>query len=117
MPLADLTQAADNNFRGWNSDYGGTVEYYGSTAITLALYSRYEYYSLKVSCPRLTLYTTTDVVGEVDLSGGNLALNGKTLRIRGTIRYGAIRYLIGDKAAHLEVVGKLYHFEAKAFLM
>jgi hypothetical protein len=51
VPLADLTRAADNNFWGWNSDYGGMVEYYGSTAITLALYSRYEYYSLKVSCP------------------------------------------------------------------
>jgi hypothetical protein len=54
VPLADLTRAADNNFWGWNSDYGGTVEYYGSTAITLALYSRYEYYSLKVSCLQLT---------------------------------------------------------------
>ena len=107
VPLADLTRAADNNFWGWNSDYGGTVEYYGSTAITLALNSRYEYYSLKVSCPQLTLYTTTDVVGELDLSGGNLALNGKTFRIRGTIRYGASRYLIGDNAARLEVVGKL----------
>ncbi len=69
VPLADLTRAADNNFWGWNSDYGGTVEYYGSTAITLALNSRYEYYSLKVSCPQLSLYTTTDVVGELDLSG------------------------------------------------
>ncbi len=107
VPLADLTRAADNNFWGWNSDYGGTVEYYGSTPITLALHSRYEYYSLKVSCPQLALYTTTDVVGELDLSGGNLALNGKTLRIRGTIRYGTGRYLIGDNIARLEVVGKL----------
>lgn len=107
VPLSDLTRAADNNFWGWNSDYGGTVEYYGSTAVTLALYSRYEYYSLKVSCPQLALNTTTDVVGELDLSGGNLALNGKTLRIRGTIRYGTGRYLVGDNAARLEVVGKL----------
>ncbi len=106
VPLADLTRAADNNFWGWNSDYGGTVEYYGSTPITLALHSRYEYYSLKVSCPQLAIYTTTDVVGELDLSGGNLALNGKTLRIRGTIRYGTGRYLIGDNIARLEVVGK-----------
>jgi hypothetical protein len=94
VPLADLTRATDHNFWGWNSDYGRTVEYYGSTAITLALNSRYEYYSLKVSCPQLTLYTTTDVVGELDLSGGNLVLNGKTFRIRGTIWYGASRYLI-----------------------
>ena len=106
VPLADLTRAADNNFWGWNSDYGGTVEYYGTSSISLGLYSRYEYYSLKVSCPQLSLYTTTDVVGELDLTGGNLALNGKTLRIRGTIRYGTGRYLIGDNSARLEVVGK-----------
>ncbi len=106
VPLADLTRAADNNFWGWNSDYGGTVEYYGSMSVSLGLHSRYEYYSLKVSCPQLFLYTTTDVVGELDLTGGNLALNGKTLRIRGTIRYGTGRYLIGDNLARLEVVGK-----------
>ncbi|GIV25760.1 MAG: hypothetical protein KatS3mg026_1452 [Bacteroidia bacterium] len=107
VPLADLTRAADNNFWGWNSDYGGTVEYYGTSAISLALYSRYEYYTLKVSCPQLSLYTTTDVVGELALTGGKLALNGKTLRIRGTIRYGTGHHLIGDPSARLEVVGKL----------
>ncbi len=109
VPLADLTRAADNNFWGWNSTYGGTVEYYGSSSISLALSSRHEYYTLKVNCPSLSLYMTTDVVGELDLGGGRLVLNGKTLRLRGTIRYGtgSGRYIQGDAAARLEVVGKL----------
>lgn len=107
VPSANLIRAADNNFWGWNDDYGGTVEYYGTSAISLMLPSRYEYYCLKVSCPQLSLYRTTDVVGELDLTGGKLALSGKTLRIHGTIRYGTGQYLLGDAAARLEVVGKL----------
>lgn len=107
VPLADLTRAADNNFWGWNSDYGGTVEYYGSSVLSLGLNSRYEYYSLKVSCPQLSLYTTTDVVGELHLAGGNLALSGKTLRLRGTVTYASTYGLIGSASSRLEVVGKL----------
>ncbi|RMF49849.1 MAG: hypothetical protein D6750_05525, partial [Bacteroidetes bacterium] len=71
------------------------------------LYSRYEYYLLKVNCPGLSLYTTTDVVGELHLAGGNLALNGKTLRLRGTVTYAPSYGLVGSPSSRLEVVGKL----------
>lgn len=106
IPSAELIRSASNNFWGFNSDYGGTVEYYGPTSITLALYSRSEYYDLEVNCPRLTLYTLTDVVGVLYLKGGDLDLNGRTLRLRGTTFYAGSYGLRGSITSRLEVVGK-----------
>lgn len=106
IPSAEWLRSASNNFWGFNSDYGGTVEYYGSTTISLQLSSRQEYYDLEVNCPQLNLYTTTDVVGVLYLSGGYLNLNGKTLRLRGTVRYSGTYALQGSLASRLEVVGK-----------
>ncbi|GIV22879.1 MAG: hypothetical protein KatS3mg025_0538 [Bacteroidia bacterium] len=106
VPGAEWSRSASNNFWGFNSDYGGTVEYYGSSSIFLALNSRYEYYDLEVNCPVLYLYTTTDVVGVLYLRGGDLDLNGKTFRLRGTARYTGSYSLRGSSSSRLEVVGK-----------
>ncbi|MDW8415922.1 MAG: hypothetical protein RML92_00020 [Bacteroidia bacterium] len=107
IPSAEWTRSASNNFWGFNSDYGGTVEYYGTNPITLQLNSRYEYYDLEVNCPVLFLYTTTDVVGVLYLRGGDLNLNGRTLRLRGTVSYTGSYGLRGSTTSRLEVVGKL----------
>ncbi|MCX7607324.1 MAG: hypothetical protein N2170_08705, partial [Bacteroidia bacterium] len=107
IPSAEWTRSASNNFWGFNSDYGGTVEYYGSNPITLQLNSRYEYYDMEINCPVLSLYTTTDVVGVLYLRGGDLHLNGRTLRLRGTVSYTDSYGLRGSTTSRLEVVGKL----------
>lgn len=106
IPSAELTRSASNNFWGFNSDYGGTVEYYGTANIALGLNSRREYYDVEVNCPSLSLYTTTDIVGVLYLKGGNLNLNGNTLRLRGTVRYTGSYALQGSSTSRLEVVGK-----------
>lgn len=106
IPSAEWVRSASNNFWGFNSDYGGTVEYYGSSSISLGLNSRYEYYDLEVNCPGLYLYTTTDVVGVLYLRGGDLYLNDKTFRLRGTVRYTGSYALRGSPSSRLEVVGK-----------
>jgi hypothetical protein len=112
IPQTELTRSAANNFFGFNSDYGGTVEYYGSASISLALASRYEYYDLELNFTSATsllnlYHTYTDVVGILHLKSGRLAINGKKLQLRGTVSYTGTNFIQGDANAELEIYGKL----------
>lgn len=108
------SRSANGNFTGYNSDYGGLVEYYGPTTITLdntALQSLYQYYNMEVNMNggaelRLGHNTYCDVVGVLYLTNGNLNLNGKKLLLRGDIIYGTGAFY-GNSTSELRIVGKL----------
>ncbi len=104
IPMAEWNRSAANNFWGFNSGYGGTVEYYGNSSIFLGLSSRYEYYDLELNT-NVYLYRETDVVGMLYLKGGNLKINGKRLVLHGSVSYTS-PYTI-DGGGTLEIVGKL----------
>jgi len=102
-----VPSAAANDFFASNSDYGGTVEYYGGSTITLSsIWSRYYYYDLDINTP-VTLISETFVRGTLKLRGGNLTLSGKKLNIIGTISYTGTYYIVGDALAEIEFRGKL----------
>jgi hypothetical protein len=108
------SRSANGNFTGYNSTYGGLVEYYGSSNITLdnsALQSLYQYYNLEVNMTggaelRLGKANIFDVVGVLYLTSGNLNLNDRHLRLRGNIIYGT-GALKGTSSSTLTMVGKL----------
>ncbi len=104
LPMAEWSRSAANNFWGFNSDYGGTVEYYGTSGIFLGLSSRYEYYDLELNTD-VYLDRETDVVGVLYLKGGNLRINNKRLVLHGTVNYTGTNKIIGGGT--LEIVGKL----------
>ncbi len=106
LPQSELLRSANNNFWGFNSEYGGTVEYYGSSPIFMDFRSRREYYTLEVNAP-LYIYGLVDVVGVLRLKNGTIYLNGNTLRVHGTIVYQNGNYIAGTPTSTLEVVGKL----------
>lgn len=95
VPSASHNISASNNFFGFNDSYGGTVEYYGSSAITLALNSRYYYYDFEVNnSGGVTLYSScTSVSGNLYLRSGNLSLSSKQINIHGTIIYTGTNYI------------------------
>lgn len=109
------SRSANGNFTGYNSTYGGTVQYYGSSTITLTnldLQSLYQYYNMEVKMNggaelRLGHNTYCDVVGVLYLTSGNLNLNGKKLRLRGDIIYGTGKLYSSNNASELMIVGKL----------
>jgi hypothetical protein len=95
-PQTSTNVSSANNFFGFNDSYGGTVEYYGSSSITLDTYSRNYFYDLEVNTTgNLSLYSSgcTSVSGNLYLKTGNLRLNNKQINIHGTIVYGAGRYI------------------------
>ncbi|MBX3102096.1 MAG: T9SS type A sorting domain-containing protein [Bacteroidetes bacterium] len=108
------SRSANGTFTGYSSTYGGTVEYYGSSNITLdnsALQSLYQYYNLEVNLTgvaelRLGKSSIFDVVGVLYLTSGNLNINGYHLRLRGTVVYGSGN-LKSTSGGTLTVVGKL----------
>lgn len=101
-----VPSSAANDFFGSNSDYGGTVEYYG-TAMTLnSTWSRYYYYDLDINT-NVTLIKEIFVRGTLKLRGGNLILGGKKLNIIGTISYIGSNYIVGDVNGEIEFRGKL----------
>jgi hypothetical protein len=101
---------ASNNFFGFNSTYGGTVEYYGTSTITLdGSNSRYYYYDLEVNTTGgllLGYSVCTNVVGNLYLKAGNLNLNGRQINLHGTIVYSPNRYIISSSTGKLHIAGK-----------
>lgn len=110
LPLVEYDRAFDANFFGRNSTWGGTVEYYGSSAITLDLYSRVTYYDLEVNTSG-GLYLGSrpfiDVVGNLKLTGGNLHIQNSHLQLRGGIEYTGSNHIVGGSNARLSFFGKL----------
>lgn len=108
IPAADISIVASNNFFGFNSTYGGTVEYYGTSAISLSsLYSRYYYYDLEVNTTGgLTLGSSNNsIAGNLYLKAGKLVLNSKQINIHGTIIYTGTNYIdpgAGGGRVHLQ---------------
>ncbi|MCS7073370.1 MAG: hypothetical protein NZ108_02775, partial [Bacteroidia bacterium] len=91
------TEAA-NNFFGFNSDYGGTVEFYGMSSITLTSSFRTTVYDVEVNLTggaNLSLGTLSclNIVGNLYLTNGNLNLNGQRLILRGTILYNGTSHI------------------------
>ncbi len=109
VPMAEWGQSAGNNFWGFNSTYGGTVEYYGNNTIFLNYSSRYNYYDLEVNnTGGVYLHRETDVVGILYLKKGNIHLNGKRLVLRGKVNYTGSYAINGNgTGSTVEVVGKL----------
>jgi hypothetical protein len=103
--------SAVNNFFGFNDNYGGTVEYYGSTAITLdGSNSRFYYYDLEVNTTghlKLGYSVCTNLTGNLYLKTGNLNLNAKQINIHGTIIYSAGKYFDASIAGgKVHIAGK-----------
>ncbi len=87
IPQVEFNTTSSNNFFGFNSNYGGTVEYYGSSSIFLTLASRDYYYELEVNCPNVYLYNDITIRGALRLTAGNLATSSNKLIEMGTILY------------------------------
>lgn len=105
---------ASNNFFGFNSTYGGTVEYYGASTISLdnlSSASPKAYYNLMVNTSGgLSLGSVSscvDVVGFLHLLGGNLLLNGRKCILRGGVTYTASNHIQSTATSTLWVTGKL----------
>ncbi len=109
-PLTSSSITASNNFFGFNDEYGGTVEYYGSSAINLTSSSRYHFYDLEVNTTGgLYLYYSvcTSVSGNLYLTGGNLNLNSKQINVHGTFIYSGTNYInAGAGGGKVHVQGK-----------
>lgn len=101
-----VPSSSANDFFASNSDYGGTVEYYGSAITLNSTWSRNYYYDLDINT-NVTLISETFVRGTLKLRGGNLILNGKKLNIIGTISYLGTNFISGDVNAEIEFRGKL----------
>lgn len=101
-----VPSSSANDFFASNSDYGGTVEYYGAAITLNSIWSRTYYYDLEIST-NVTLINETFIRGTLKLSGGNLILGGKKLNIIGTISYTGSNYIVGDANAEIEFRGKL----------
>ncbi|MFH0866785.1 MAG: T9SS type A sorting domain-containing protein [Bacteroidota bacterium] len=96
-PSASTNISASNNFFGFNDEYGGTVEYYGGSAITLdATWSRYNFYDLEVNNTAgvtLSYSGCMSISGNLYLKAGKLVLNKKQINIHGTIVYTGSNYI------------------------
>lgn len=101
-----VPSSAANDFFASNSDYGGTVEYYGASISLNSTWSRSYYYDLDINT-NVTLINETFVRGTLKLRGGNLILNGRKLNIIGTINYAGTNHIVGDVNAEIEFRGKL----------
>lgn len=108
MVNSTLPPTFGNSFFGSNSDFGGTVEYYGGSSIFLGTFSRYFYYDLEVNCPNVYLNNSINYVrGNLYLKAGNLQLNDKILRLMGGIVYTGSSFIAGSTNAELHFMGKL----------
>ncbi|MCZ2357613.1 MAG: T9SS type A sorting domain-containing protein [Bacteroidia bacterium] len=117
VPNVASYMGATNNFFGFNSNYGGTVEYYGSSSITLNsgitnVNSCPYYYDLEVnlsSGAKLNLghSSCTQVIGALYLKSGNINLNSRKILLRGTVSYTGSNYIESNSSSDLTIVGKL----------
>ncbi|HBG71777.1 MAG: hypothetical protein A2W93_06300 [Bacteroidetes bacterium GWF2_43_63] len=105
------TWSAANNFFGFNSTYGGTVEYYGTSDISFGLYSQRTYHTLKISNTNalcVLLYSTycysTSILNLANTSSF-INIGSAKLFIRGTIKYTGNSYIKTSSSSNLAVHG------------
>lgn len=104
---------ANNNFFGFNSTYGGTVEYYGSSVISFESSSQQRYHTLKISNTNascVSLYSTYCYSTSILNLANTLSfinIGSAKLFIRGTIRYTGNSYIKTSSSSNLAVHGYL----------